>query len=48
MKVKLKFRKYQNKTVGADIACVINKLRPDVVFNALHGTFGEMDAYKVC
>lgn len=27
--------------MGADIACVINKLKPDVVFNALHGTYGE-------
>jgi len=27
--------------MGADIACVINKLRPDIVFNALHGTYGE-------
>lgn len=27
--------------MGADIGCVIDKIRPDVVFNALHGTFGE-------
>lgn len=27
--------------MGADIACVINKLKPDVVFNALHGAYGE-------
>ena len=27
--------------MGADIACVINKLRPEIVFNALHGTYGE-------
>ncbi len=27
--------------MGADIAQVIRKINPDVVFNALHGTFGE-------
>jgi len=27
--------------MGADIAQVINKLKPNVVFNALHGTYGE-------
>lgn len=27
--------------VGADIAGVISSLKPDVVFNCLHGTFGE-------
>lgn len=27
--------------MGADIACVLNKLKPDIVFNALHGTYGE-------
>ena len=27
--------------MGVDIAEVIRKLKPDVVFNALHGTFGE-------
>ncbi|MCA1491659.1 D-alanine--D-alanine ligase [Ensifer sp. NBAIM29] len=27
--------------VGRDVAAVLAELRPDVVFNALHGTFGE-------
>lgn len=26
---------------GADISMVLSKLKPDVVFNALHGTYGE-------
>lgn len=32
--------------MGADIAEVIYKLKPDVVFNALHGTFGEDGAFQ--
>lgn len=27
--------------VGHDVAAVLQELRPDVVFNALHGPFGE-------
>ena len=27
--------------VGRDVATVLNELKPDVAFNALHGPFGE-------
>ena len=27
--------------VGRDVAAVLDELRPDVAFNALHGPFGE-------
>ncbi len=32
--------------MGADIAEIINKIKPDIVFNALHGTFGEDGAFQ--
>src|SRR5688572_11455115 len=27
--------------MGADIATVLQEMKPDIVFNALHGTYGE-------
>ncbi|AZL15464.1 D-alanine--D-alanine ligase [Rickettsiales endosymbiont of Stachyamoeba lipophora] len=39
----LKEKNYQTTSVdvGYDIANIIEQIKPDVVFNALHGTFGE-------
>ena len=32
--------------VGRDVAAVLSSLKPDVIFNALHGPFGEDDAIQ--
>jgi D-alanine-D-alanine ligase len=32
--------------IGADIALVLDQIKPDIVFNALHGTYGEDGAIQ--